>query len=257
MRTENENLAEEEKAVVEQPSTPMTSSFGLIPATYTDGMRVAKVLATSNFVPKDFKGKPNDILAAMMLGASVGLAPLQALQGIAVINGRPTIWGDAALAVCKAHPDYEYIHENFDEQKMEARCEMKRKGEDPAVQTFNREDAALAGLRYEDPATGVVKGKDVWIKYEKRMLKMRARGFCMRDCMPDALKGLGIREEVIDYSENGAIEVDIEPEIAMPKSLPEQVDPAERMLQNASVLNSPVIDLTHKVVSAPGEVNDD
>jgi hypothetical protein len=222
MRIENENLAEEEKAVVEQPSAPMTSSFGLVPANYTDGMRVAKVLATSNFVPKDFKGKPNDILAAMMLGASVGLAPLQALQGIAVISGRPTLWGDAALAVCKAHPDYEYIHEEFDEQKMEARCQMKRKGEDPTVQTFSREDAALAGLRYEDPATGEARGKDVWIKYERRMLKMRARGFCMRDCMPDALKGLGIREEIIDYPENVASEVEVESEIAMPKSLPEQ-----------------------------------
>ena len=41
-------------------------------------------------------------MIAIMHGLEVGLSPLSALQRIAVINGRPTIWGDGALALVKA-----------------------------------------------------------------------------------------------------------------------------------------------------------
>jgi hypothetical protein len=46
---------------------------------------------------------------------------------------------------------------------------------------------------------GLLAKGGVWIQYPERMLKLRARGFCLRDAFPDALKGIKPREEVEDY----------------------------------------------------------
>jgi len=61
-------------------------------------LRLADMLAKSSMVPRDYIGRPENIVVSVLWGREVGLGPLQALQNIACINGRPAIWGDAALA---------------------------------------------------------------------------------------------------------------------------------------------------------------
>jgi hypothetical protein len=67
----------------------------LVPKTMNEAIKYAKLLATSSMVPKQFQGKPEDILVAVQWGAEVGLPAMSALQGIAVINGS---W---ASAICR------------------------------------------------------------------------------------------------------------------------------------------------------------
>jgi hypothetical protein len=163
----------------------------LEPATLTEAMRFAEVLAGSTMVPRDFQGKPANVLVALQWGREVGLGPLQALQNIAVINGRPSIWGDSAMALVRAHPDCASIQEGVDGEG-EARhgwCEVTRRGEQPQRRTFSIADAKRAGLW----------GKSgPWTQYPDRMLQMRARGFAIRDVFPDALRGVLTREEAED-----------------------------------------------------------
>ncbi len=155
----------------------------------TDLLQLAQSLSESSFVPAQYKGKPADVLIAMQMGCEVGLKPLQAVQNISVINGRPSIWGDAAIALCRAHPDCEYITEIFDDDTMTAICKGKRRGQPEEARTFSEEDAKIAGLW----------GKaGPWKQYPKRMLQMRARGFLLRDLFPDSLSGLAIAEEARD-----------------------------------------------------------
>ena len=52
---------------------------------------------------------------------------MQSLQNIAVINGRPSLWGDALIAVCKAHPDWGGMKEEYIEEEAKAVCTIKRK----------------------------------------------------------------------------------------------------------------------------------
>jgi hypothetical protein len=151
-------------------------------------LKVADIIAKSSFCPKQFIGKPGDILIAMQMGRELGLKPLQALQNIAVINGNPSLWGDAMLALCQQHASYEYVAETFDEVAMTATCRAKRKGQPEVVALFSKADAEKAGLW----------GKNVWANYPKRMLAMRARGFALRDTWADALRGLISREEAQD-----------------------------------------------------------
>lgn len=175
-------------------------AFGHIPCSLQDAEDFAKRIANSDFCPSECKGKPDNILVRLQLGAEVGLKPMQSIQNIAVINGRPTLWGDAALAVVKAHPDFEDIKEYFSEDENTAICEIRRTRESICKRTFSIDDAKNAGLWAKEytKADGR-KISSVWKSYPKRMLQMRARGFAIRDSFPDALKGINIREEVEDY----------------------------------------------------------
>lgn len=161
--------------------------------TFEDAWRFADVLAKTSFVPKDMRGNPGDVFAAIQMGAELGIAPLQALQGIAVINGRPSVWGDLMLALIMSDPQCDDVEETFtgtvEAGDMACTCIVSRRGFTPFVNTFSIEDAKRAGLW----------GKGgPWTQHPKRMLKMRARGFSCRDGFPDKLRGIITREEAMD-----------------------------------------------------------
>jgi hypothetical protein len=167
----------------------------LAPQNMTEAMEFSKILATSNMVPAAYKGKPQDILVAIGWGYEVGLQPMQALQNIAVINGKPSVYGDAALALVKADSRCAGVKEWIEGEgdDMTAHCLVKRRyNEDmeETVATFSVMDAKQARLW----------GKQgPWQQYPKRMLAMRARGFAIRDAFPDAMKGMITAEEAQDY----------------------------------------------------------
>jgi len=166
-----------------------TNGFTLTPSTLNEAKEYAKLIATSDFIPNEFKGKPANVMVACQMGAELGLKPLQSLQNIAVINGKPTVWGDAIVAIVRSRSDCEYIKESFDTETATASCAVKRRNQPEEVRTFSKDDATTAGLW----------GKDTWAKYPKRMLQMRARAFALRDVFGDALKGFQMTEEVQDY----------------------------------------------------------
>jgi len=166
---------------------------GLALQTMGEAMQFAQMVAKSDFAPKDFKGKPESCLLAIQHGSEVGLSPMQSLQSIACINGRPSVWGDAALALVMGSPVCEYVRERVegDGDAMVAICEAKRRSYPEAnITKFSMADAKRAGLA----------GKaGPWTQYPKRMLQLRARGFALRDAFPDVLKGLITAEEAQDY----------------------------------------------------------
>ena len=167
----------------------------LNPTNMTEAMEFSKFLASSTHIPKDFQGNPNNILVAIQWGYEIGLAPMQALQNIAVINGRPSLWGDSMIAVCKAHPDWRGISETYIEEEDKAVCLVKRNVHGEIEETrseFSYKDAQRANLTNKPGP---------WKNYPKRMLQLRARGFALRDAFPDAIKGLITAEEAQDYPE--------------------------------------------------------
>jgi hypothetical protein len=170
-----------------------TQPRGLALQSVADAMKFGDMVANSDFAPKDFRGKPASCMLAIQCGAEIGLAPLQSLQSIAVVNGRPSVYGDAALAVCKASAVCEYVIESIegDGEQMVATCTAQRRGyPQPTVVKFTVADAKKASLW----------GKSgPWTQYPRRMLQMRARGFALRDAFPDVLKGLVTAEEAFDY----------------------------------------------------------
>jgi hypothetical protein len=167
---------------------------GLALDTFEDAFRFSKLVATSDFAPKDFRGKPESCLLAIQHGAELGLSPMQSLQSIAVVNGRPSVYGDTALAVCKGSPVCEWVRETIEGEgeHMVAVCQAKRRGDaQPVESRFGVAEAKKADLW----------GKQgPWTQYPRRMLQMRARGFALRDAFPDVLRGLVTAEEAADYT---------------------------------------------------------
>lgn len=169
-------------------TTEQRGTLDLSPRTFEQALTFSQYLADSDMVPKDFKGKPGNCLIGMQWGAELGLKPLQALQNIAIINGRPSLWGDAMLGLVRASPLCEYVTEGWDTDGT-AFCKAKRRGEPEQIRTFSDADAKLAGLQ----------GKaGPWTTGPKRMKQLRARAFALRDVFTDILRGMAMAEEALD-----------------------------------------------------------
>ena len=166
---------------------------GLALQSFDDAFRFSKMVAASEFAPKDFRGKPESCLLAIQHGSELGLSPMQSLQSIAVVNGRPAVYGDAALALVQSSPACAYVREYVEGEgdNLTAVCEVQRRGyPQPTVAKFSVADAKKASLWGK---TGP------WSQYPSRMLGLRARGFALRNAFADALRGLVTAEEAQDY----------------------------------------------------------
>lgn len=172
--------------------TVKTTGFDLSPQTFEQAIQFSKYMAASDLVPKDYRHKPENCFIAMQWGSEIGLKPMQALQNIAAINGRPALWGDAMIALVRSSPLCEYIIETDDGET--ATCRLKRRGEEEQSRTFSTADAKQAGLA----------GKQgPWTTNPRRMRQLRARAFALRDVFPDVLRGIPMVEEVMDIPAEG------------------------------------------------------
>jgi hypothetical protein len=200
-----------------------TNNRGFAPANLTEAIQFSDLLASSSIVPKAYQGKPQDILVCVQWGFELGLAPMQALQNIAVINGKPSVYGDAAMALVQASPVCEDVEEFFENEGSPnpiAVCIAKRKGRKPVTVKFSVEDAKRAGLW----------GKQgPWSAYPKRMMQMRARGFALRDAFPDVLKGMITAEEAQDYPDE-AKPVQAKPANPLDLVAPKKVEIVEEII---------------------------
>jgi hypothetical protein len=128
------------------------NAYAVVPQTFSELAAFCDLIAKSDLAPKDFKGKPGNVLVAVQMGAEIGLKPMQAIQNIAVINGRPSVWGDAALGLIKQHPLFVSCEETIkgEGDARTATCTMIRKGEPPVVRAFSLIDAKRANLSGKD-----------------------------------------------------------------------------------------------------------
>lgn len=176
---------------------------GIVPQTIEEVFRLAKGIADSGLAPKDLNTSEK-VMVAILTGLEIGLPPMFAIQKIAVINGRPTIWGDAVPALLWSRGFK--LREWTDAET--AHCEVSRPEGDKIERTFSLADAKKAGLA----------GKPgPWQQYPSRMLQMRARGFACRDGAADVLGGLYLREEIEEPMR------DITPAKAAPLEIPDNI----------------------------------
>lgn len=230
------------KSLAMRTGSPLLS---IMPTSLDEVARMAKLAIMAGLVispKKKFGDDENDqsesagdkttAIATMVIlhGLEVGLPPMQALQTIALVNGRPLIYGDAVPALLwRAGFKIEETMNGEGDAKT-ARCIITRPDGTKIQRTFSVSDARKANLldRREMVERWVKdwnnpNGKKVkkpfpndapWFRFEDRMLAMRARGFAVKDGASDVTRGLYLREE---YDEPEHI-VDITP------SKPETLD---------------------------------
>jgi hypothetical protein len=159
----------------------------IIPQNVDETLRMSRLLAGSgDMVPEAFRGKPDAIAAAILRGLDVGLAPMQALQSIAVIKGKTMLWGDGVKALLLKHG---FVVETGTEgtgNEMFGWARVTRPDTGQIIErTFSWNDAKRANLLT----------KDTYQAYPQRMFMARALAWAARDGAADVLMGLAVVEE--------------------------------------------------------------
>jgi hypothetical protein len=197
----------------EKPALPTLVSGGtirpIVPQDFDQAWRIGNAISKAGMQPPGLE-TAEKVTIAILAGMEVGLPPMQAIQSIAIINNRPSIYGDGALALVRASGLLESMDERLDGQEdaQTATCSVKRRGErNPVVRTFSVADAKKAGLWTR---------KGPWEHYPQRMLAMRARAFALRDGFADVLRGLGVAEEQADIVKAAALQPGPPPDDAIP-----------------------------------------
>lgn len=156
-------------------------------------MRFSEIVSKSKLAPRGMD-TPEQIFVAVVMGQEVGLSAMTAIQNTAVINGRPSVWGDAGLAICMASGVFDFAAfeeklESDPESGFQATSTVRRlPNGKPCTRRFNDKMARDLGC-YD---------KDTYKKSRARMYQWRARWWALRDTFADKLKGIKGAEEIID-----------------------------------------------------------
>jgi hypothetical protein len=204
-------MTENQLAVVEneKPMVPTNHRpTGVKLETLDEMFRFAEIALKGGFAPKGINTREAAFLALEM-GAELGLQPMQALQSIGVINGRPAPFGNVKTAIVLNSGLCEEMEEWFEDDEgrvnipagslkdfpddFAAVVKVRRKGRKAAREgRFSVGDAKRANLW----------GKQgPWSQYPQRMLRFRALGFVLDDEFSDILRGFTSYEELQDYPE--------------------------------------------------------
>ncbi|MBP2331275.1 hypothetical protein JOF56_011660 [Kibdelosporangium banguiense] len=166
-----------EVATTEQQPRRAPIALGGRQSDFDTAFRLAKNLAVSSLIPKDLRGKPSDVLVILMYGQELGLAPMQAMQGVYVVNGRPSLAGQTWLALARKAGHRITVLEN-DAQHATVKVTRGDTGESH-TETYTIEQAKRAGLTK----------KDIWQNHPERMLMWRATGRACTFLCPEIALG--------------------------------------------------------------------
>lgn len=172
----------------------MTTETGITiitPRTLDEAKDLARELAGARTIPEALQKSPADVLAIVMAGSELGLAPMQSVRALVLIKGKPTLSADAMGALVKARRDVcEYLQMKHSDATR-AVYETKRAGDpSPTTMGFTIEEARQAGLN-----------GDNWKRFPAAMLRARALSAICRAVYPDLLLGVYDPDELAPQAE--------------------------------------------------------
>lgn len=174
-----------------------------------DKAAYAKQLAESGLLPMQYRKQPANVLWAVEFGEMLGLSPMAAINGVHVIEGKPT--ASAALIGALVRRAGHKLRVSGDDKK--AVAEIVR-SDDPGF-TFRSE------WTIERARAANLTGKKVWQQYPAAMLKARAITECARDACEEALNGVHYTPEEMGASVDetgGLVHVEASREDQVPPS---------------------------------------
>ncbi len=192
------------------PRTPV--SVGVPIKGLDEAFRLAQALAMAGLLPAGLRGKPSDVLAVILYGAELGIGPVQALQGIYIVQGRPVVSAQMWLALLRMRGHRAKVIENTEQS---CTVELQR-GDTGEIhrESFTMDEAKKAKLA----------SKDVWQSFPRRMLLARAVANAARFLAPEVILGMAAEGEVFeDERPVLAVEQVAPPLVAAPQEVLEQV----------------------------------
>ena len=178
------------------------------------------IAKAGDLLPRTYRANPGAVLLAMDWADRVGLSVMDAIHGVAWVQGKPVI--DATLLRALAiKAGYRVLVTEASRTTATAKVVLTTTGETLGTVTYTIEDAKTAGLA----------GKDNWKKNPEDMLVARATSRAVRRYCSDALVGGGLTEDEVESLEVTA-EVDqvqpaavVEAEVIEDAEIVEEVAP--------------------------------
>lgn len=164
--------------------------------------REAQALASSDLVPKEFKGNVANCLIALNLAKRIGADPLMVLQNLDIIHGRPAFRATfliACLNQCGRFTPLRYkITGEGDDKTCVAVANDRETGEE-----YEGPPVSIGMAKAEGWST---KNGSKWKTMPDLMLRYRAAAFFARTTAPEVAMGLYTADELddIDTSHRGA-----------------------------------------------------
>lgn len=163
--------------------------------TFADKKAYAVALADASLLPRQYQKQPGNVLLAIELGESLQIPPIQAINTIHVIEGKPS--ASAALISALVRRSGHKLRVTGDDERAVAQI-VRHDDPDYVYEVeWNLDRAKKAGL---------LSGKDNWAKYPAAMLKARAITEVARDACQEALMGIQYTPEelgaVVDQDGN-------------------------------------------------------
>ena len=185
--TEMEKYNEQALAAMDVPQMPTVQAGALDNlqqqvAAMDAASRLAGALCSTAMVPKQYQGKPDDGAAAILYGAELGMNPIQSLQNVMVINGKPGVEARTMVALLKTK-GYRVETVEQSDTKVTVRGVAPDGHEETSTWTIDR--AAQAG--YTSNA--------LYKKIPAQMLFAKAATEVCRKIAPDVLLGIAYSTE--------------------------------------------------------------
>lgn len=140
-----------------------------------DIMQLGEVFASSGWF-RD-AADPAKAVVKILAGREMGIGPMASMQGIHIIEGKPTLSANLLAAQVKRHPAYDYIPRQVTDEG--AAIEFFQNGDPIGTSEFTMADAQKAGIA----------GKQNFRKYPKAMMFARALSQGVRWYCPDVTAG--------------------------------------------------------------------
>ena len=154
--------------------------------------RQATYLAQTSIIPKAFRGDEAAIIVVGMMGQTLGMPLMEAINSIILVEGNLTLKAQTMRSLVWA-AGFSLSLEG-DSEKATAVGERTDRAGKPHAETvvFSMADAETAGLAK----------RSTWKQYPRAMLKARATSELCRDFFPDVLRGMSYTPEEVSNIDN-------------------------------------------------------
>ena len=182
-----------------------SSIFSTI-ASFEDGQRIAKGLASSDLVPQAYKGNIPNTMIALEMATRIGVSPFMVMQNLDIIQGKPS-WRSsfiiAALNSCGRFKPLKFEFIGSDANADSYGCRAYTDDFDG-----NRITGPMVTWLRVKSEGWLSKAGSKWKTMPELMFQYRAASFFGRLYAPDILNGMQSVEEVKDVM--GTIDTEYE-----------------------------------------------
>lgn len=200
----------EEQPEVKTRSLAVRDDGSLALNSLEDQLQFAQRLIKQGMVSESFK-TPQQVVIAFQYAKALAIPELLAVKMMYVVNGKPSLFAEGPLSLVQRNQAFWKIREFFIDSECNEIClknknlksevygavtEVWRKGDDqPQVDFFTKDDLARAKL--DQGRNGK---KDIWDKWERIMMRYKARAIALRSKFADLIAGVPISEYDFDFT---------------------------------------------------------